>query len=127
MMISNVKSGFEKWMLLLGVMIGVAVTVYLSFNGDNPNGLSVFVLIFFPMLFVIGVAALVNLFFYFATGRVPQKYISGIPTNEEFLSRVPLGDYRIWFVKGYRFLQPIAMIGVGYITTCPIIGIFFLK
>jgi hypothetical protein len=66
------------------------------------------------MLFVICVAALANIFFYFATGRFPQKIFPGMLTNEELLARVPLGDYRVLFVTGYRFLQPIAMIGAGW-------------
>jgi hypothetical protein len=116
-----------EWGVPIGALFGVTALAYIYINKENLGELISFKFIFFPMLATIGVAALANFIFYLATGHSPKKSSSGGPTNEELLSRAAQSSDRVWMIMCYRLLQPIAMIGAGYITTCPIIGILLLK
>ena len=74
-----------------------------------------------------GVAAISNLAFWFATGTTPKRASQGSLTNDELLAEVVQRRDRHWAIVCYRHLQPITMVGAGYISICPIIGIVLLK
>lgn len=86
-----------------------------------------FPLIFFPMLVTIGMAAIANLAFWFATGSSPKRDSPGSLTNDERLLEAAQRPDRFWLVASYRYLQPITMVGAGYIAICPVIGVVLLK
>lgn len=110
-----------------GVIVGLCVLGYvISLNGVHDEMIA-FPLIFFPMLVTIGMAAIANLAFWFATGSSPKRDSPGSLTNDERLLEAAQRPDRFWLVACYRYLQPITMVGAGYIAICPVIGVVLLK
>lgn len=109
-----------------GVIVGLCVLGYvISLNGVHDQTIA-FPLIFFPMLITIGIAAIANLAFWVATGSSPKRDLPGSLTNDERLLEAEQRPDRLWLVACYRYLQPITMVGAGYIAICPIIGAVLL-
>jgi hypothetical protein len=121
------KKRSKIWGMPAGVIVGLCALGYvISLNGVHGEMIA-FPLIFFPMLITIGIAAIANLAFWFATGSSPQKDSPGSLTNDERLLEAAQHPDRRWLVTCYRCLQPIAMVGAGYIAICPVIGVVLLR
>ncbi len=110
-----------------GVIIGLCVLGYVFSLKKQYSDMIAFPLIFFPMLATLGAATLANFAFWFATGSTPKRESSGSRTNDELLQAALQRPNRHWVVVLYRHLQSITMVGAGYISICPIIGIIIFK
>jgi hypothetical protein len=121
------RNGIDTWSLPMGVVIGLGVLGYVYSLHGNHGEMIAFPLIFFPMLITIGVSAIAHIVFWLATGQIPRRNFPGALSNSELLSRAAQLSRGRWLVTSYHFMQLITMMGAGYITICPFIGILILK